>query len=79
MERVASLASRYCLICRMMAPFSRPLYSSYTGRRSESAIFTLGAEARLAVRLSRVVLRFAFWRHGAVSRDIKSFAPGFEA
>jgi hypothetical protein len=78
MERVASLASRYCLICRVMAPFSRPLYTSYTGRRSESATFTLNAEARLAVRLWRVVLCCAFLRHGAFSRDIKSFAPGFE-
>jgi hypothetical protein len=78
MERVASLASRYCLICRVMAPFSRPLRASYTGRRSGSATFTRGAEARLAVRLWRVMLCCAFLRHGAFSRDIKSSAPGFE-
>jgi hypothetical protein len=74
MECVASLASRHCLICRVMAPFSLPFYSSYTGRRSESATFTLDAEARLAVHLWRVVLCCACLRHGAFSRDIKSFS-----
>jgi hypothetical protein len=72
MERVTSLASRCCLICRVLAPFLRPLYSSYTGRQSETVTFTLGTEARLAVCLWSVALRCTFLRHGAFTREIKS-------
>ena len=36
LQRLASLASRYGGICRLMRPFVRVLYAAYTGRRTTS-------------------------------------------
>jgi hypothetical protein len=77
MERVASLASRYSDIVRVLSPFSSALYSSYAGRVRDNAKFALKEDAKLAVRLWRVALCGSFLRHGAFTRLMTSFEPHF--
>jgi hypothetical protein len=77
MEVLASLGSRYCGVCRYMAPYNHALYASYRGIVSRRASYKLKPPARLAVRLWRVVLWGSLLRHGAFTRDLQSFAPVF--
>jgi hypothetical protein len=78
MEVLASLGSRYCAVCRYMAPYNHALYASYKGIVSRRASYKLKPAARLAVRLWRVVLWGSLLRHGAFTRDLQSFAPVFK-
>jgi hypothetical protein len=73
-EVLASLGSRYCAVCRHMAPYNHALYASYKGIISRRASYKLTPAARLAVRLWRVVLWGSLLRHG----DLQSFAPVFK-
>jgi hypothetical protein len=55
LERLASYASRYGMICPMLLPFTRPIYAAYTGLSREVKV-TLGPAAKRAVRLWRAML-----------------------
>ena len=55
LERLASYASRYGMICPLLLPFTRPLYAAYKGL-SRSVRVTLKPAAKRAVRLWRAML-----------------------
>lgn len=55
-ERLASLASRYSLICRELRPFTRALYRCTVGIRNRRVSVPLTPQARLAVGLWRALL-----------------------
>lgn len=58
MERLASWASRYAAVQRMLTPFISPLYSSYTwmASRNPLAKVYLSPAAKRAIRMIRVFL-----------------------
>jgi hypothetical protein len=55
LERLASWASRYVIICQWLSPFTRPLYSAYAGLRRNVSV-NLTDEAKLSIRLWRAAL-----------------------
>ena len=55
LERLASWASRYVIICKWLSPFTRPLYAAYAGLRRNVSV-TLSDEAKLSIRLWRAAL-----------------------
>jgi hypothetical protein len=61
-----------------MSPYNHALYNSYKGLTNRKATYRLKPDARLAVRLWRVVLWGSLLRHGSFTRDIDSFAPVFK-
>lgn len=72
LERLASWASRYVIICRWLGPFTRPLYSAYAGlRRSVSVDLT--NEAKLSIRLWRAALCALFLDPSRFARPMHTF------
>ena len=71
LERLASLASRYALICPVLRPFCRPLYASYTGlRRNVSA--RLSSAAKWSVQMWRAMLCCTMLRERLFARSFQS-------
>jgi hypothetical protein len=54
MQCLASLGSRYSLVCKLMKPYVRPLYNSYAGRSHLHSVILLPI-ARLVIRLLRLL------------------------
>jgi len=77
LERLASLSSRYSLICPVLRPFCRPLYASYAGLRRNVSV-VLAPAARWAVRMWRAVLCCTVLRERLFARSFMSFVPGGE-
>lgn len=55
LEKLASWASRYVIICQWLSPFTRPLYAAYSGLRRNVSV-NLTDEAKLSIRLWRAAL-----------------------
>ena len=77
LERLASLASRYALICVVLRPFCRPLYASYSGLRRNVSV-ALSPAAAWAVRMWRATLCCTALREALFARSFASFVPGTE-
>lgn len=61
MERLGSYASRYAAVIRMISPFISALYASYAwmGARNPLATVILGAKAKQAIRMIKILLVLA--------------------
>jgi len=77
LERLASLASRYALICTVLRPFCRPLYASYAGLRRNVSV-RLEPAAEWAVRMWRATLCCTVLQERLFARSFASFVPGAE-
>ena len=77
LERLASLSSRYALICVVLRPFCRPLYASYSGLRRNVAV-TLSPAATWAIKMWRATLCCTVLREDLFARSFGSFVPGAE-
>jgi hypothetical protein len=77
LERLASLASRYALICVVLRPFCRPLYASYSGLRRNVSV-RLSPAAAWAIRMWRATLCCTVLREELFARSFASFVPGAE-
>ena len=74
LERLASLASRYSLICVVLRPFCRPLYASYANLRRNVSV-TLSPAAVWAIKMWRATLCCTQLRERLFARSFVSFQP----
>lgn len=74
-QRIASWASRYGKICRVMRPFCGALNRLTVGRTSTHAVFPLTAEARTAIRCWRAMLCLVRFHESEFTRTLRSFSP----
>jgi hypothetical protein len=73
-QRIASWASRYGKICRVMRPFCGALNRLSTGRSQPYALFHFTPEARIAVRCWRAMLYLLNLREMEFTRTLASFS-----
>jgi hypothetical protein len=73
LEKMASLASRYSLICPVLRPFIHALYSAYVGISNRNCSVILRAEAKRSVLMWRVVLCTLTLREESFARPFLSF------
>lgn len=73
-QRLASWASRYGKICRVMRPFAGALHRLSAGRASRHALITITDEAKIAIRLWRAMLYLVRFDEGRFTRTIESFS-----
>jgi hypothetical protein len=74
-QRMASLASRYCAILPELHPFSRALYGCITGINNKRARITLSEEAKLSVELWRTMLCAVALDEERFARPFHTFEP----
>ena len=74
-QRLASWSTRYGKICRVMRPFCGALYRLTWGRTDPHALFSLSAEAIVAIQCWRAMLCLVRHRETEFTRAIASFAP----
>jgi hypothetical protein len=74
-QRLASWASRYGKICRIMRPFCGALNRLCTGRTQPHAAFAVSTEAQIAIRCWRAMLYLAKTRETEFTRTLDSFSP----
>jgi hypothetical protein len=74
MEKLASYAQRYSLICTILRPFTSALYASYAGRQRHVSV-KLENGAQWAVRLWRTMLCCTALREDIFARTFESFRP----
>ena len=74
-QRLASWSTRYGKICRVMRPFCSALYRLTWGRTDPHALFSLSAEAIVAIQCWRAMLCLVRHRETEFTRSIASFAP----
>jgi hypothetical protein len=72
LQRLASLASRYCAVLPELRPFSRALYACFAGISNRQASVYLSEEAKLSVELWRTLLC-------AIALDERRFARPFRS
>jgi hypothetical protein len=77
LERMASLASRYSLICMALRPFSRALYGSYA-QLPRNVSTRLSPAAVWSIKMWRTTLCCTKLRERAFARSFASFIPGTE-
>ncbi len=73
LEQLASLASRYSIILRVMAAFTGPLYANYAGLKNHLAYVDWKDDAVVAVWIWRVVLCQLHLNEGKYARPFDSF------
>ena len=74
-QRLASWASRYGKICRVMRPFCGALNRLITGRTEIHASFPLPVEARIAIKCWQAILCLVKYKEKSFTRTLESFAP----
>jgi hypothetical protein len=74
-QRLASWASRYGKICRVMRPFCGALNRLSTGRSQLHATFDITPEAQIAIRCWRAMLYLVRVREAEFTRALASFSP----
>ena len=74
-QRLASWGTRYGKICRVMRPFCGALNSLTWGRKDPHALFSLTAEATVAIQCWRAMLCLVRYREAEFTRTIESFVP----
>lgn len=74
-QRLASWASRYGKICRVMRPFCGALNRLMAGRTNPHAVFPLSDEAIMAVKCWCAMLCLVRQRETDFTRSLQSFAP----
>lgn len=73
MERLASWASRYGLVCRNMRPWCKRLYAAYAGR-NQNAVITLTEELWRICRLFQTLLVLSVLDEERYARPFSSFS-----
>ena len=74
-QRLASWASRYGKICRVMRPFCGALHRLSVGRTNIYASFYLTAEAKIAIKSWCAMLCLVRYHEVEFTRTLESFAP----
>ena len=74
-QKLASWASRYGKICRVMRPFCGALNRLIAGRTESHATFSLSAEARIAIKCWTAMLCLVRYQETRFTRTLESFAP----
>ena len=74
-QRLASWASRYGKICRVMRPFCGALNRLIAGRVEAHASFILSVEAKIAVKCWQAMLCLVRHEETRFTRTLESFAP----
>ena len=74
-QRLASWASRYGKICRVMRPFCGALNRLIAGRVEVHASFVLSAEAKIAIKCWQAMLCLVRYEETRFTRTLESFAP----
>ena len=72
-QRLASWASRYTLICRYMRPFTYYLYNAIKGRRQLQALIPVDGTLWMVIQLWQVFLVMAKLRPETFAKSIISF------
>ena len=74
-QRLASWGTRYGKICRVMRPFCGALNGLTWGRKDPLALFSLTAQATVAIQCWRAMLCLVRYREAEFTRTIESFLP----
>ena len=72
-QRLASWASRYALVCRFMRPFTFYLYNAITGRTHSQALVTMEGPLWLSVQLWQIFLIMSKLRPETYAKKIDSY------
>ena len=72
-QRLASWASRYTLICRYMRPFTYYLYNAIKGRKHMQALITVEGTLWMVIQLWQIFLVMAKMRPETFAKSILSF------
>ena len=72
-QRLASWASRYSLICRYMKPFTQFLYQSIQGRTQLQSLVVLEGSLWLVIQLWKIFLVMSKLRPEKYAKSILSF------
>lgn len=75
MQRLASWAERYSLVCTLIAPFQASLYRSYTGFAEQCSIKVLRPAAKRSIRLIRCLLMMTVVQEIHFSRPFHDLVP----
>ena len=75
LQRLASLACRYSLVCPAMRPFSTALYQHTAGCSDRHAQFFLSPAAKLSVIMWRAMLFLMSQHESRYARTLRSFRP----
>ena len=78
-QKLASWASRYGKICRVMRPFCGALNRLIAGRLDPHARFLISAEARIAIKCWQAMLCLVRYQESRFTRTLESFAPSIPA
>jgi ribonuclease HI len=73
MQRLASLGSRYSMICVELRPFTRALYRAASGWKNRQATFLLKEEAKQAIRMWRAMLFLLSSAEVVFGRNLETF------
>ena len=73
-QRLASWSSRYGKICRVMRPFCGALNRMTAGRTQPHALFSLSAEARVAIQCWKAMLFLVRHDETQFTRHLESFS-----
>ena len=74
-QKLASWASRYGKICRVMRPFCGALNRLIAGRSESHATFPVSPEARIAIKCWTAMLCLVRYQETRFTRTLESFAP----
>jgi hypothetical protein len=74
-QRLASQASRYGKICRVMRPFCGALNRLIAGRTSVHASFPIPEEAKIAIKSWQAMLCLVRYEETTFTRTLDSFSP----
>ena len=78
-QKLASWASRYGKICRVLRPFCGALNRLIAGRLDPHASFPVSAEARIAIKSWQAMLCLVRYQETRFTRTLESFAPAVPA
>ncbi len=78
-QKLASWASRYGKICRVLRPFCGALNRLIAGRLDPHASFPVSAEARIAIKSWQAMLCLVRYQETRFTRTLESFAPAIPA
>ena len=74
-QRLASWASRYGQICRVMRPLCGALNRLIAGRSAPRVLFVLSAEVKIAIKSWQAMLCLIRYQEFRFTRTIESFSP----
>jgi hypothetical protein len=76
-QKLASWASRYGKICRVMRPLCGALNRLIAGRSSAHALFVVSAEAKIAIKCWQAMLCLVRYQEPRFTRTLESFSHTF--